>query len=268
MQWNDHEVSANVSLLFAELPYPQRFMAAADAGFRTVESWWPFAEPHPGTDQLDELAGLISEAGVRLTGLNFYAGDMPAGERGIACQPDRTAEMDSAIESLVHMARATGCRGFNLLHGQLDPSIAPAAQHATAVHSYRRAAEAVADIDGTVLVEPLAKGLNGTYPLLTPADAIALIDEVDSSRLALLVDTFHLGRNGIEVPEAVVAWREHIGHVQLADTPDRGEPGSGALDWAAIADSLRRIAYTGTVAAEYKPTTETLQTFGWLSSQP
>jgi hydroxypyruvate isomerase len=188
MRWSDYEVSANVSLLFGELPYPERFRAAADAGFTAVESWWPFAEPHPGDARLDELAGIVAEAGVRLTGLNFYAGDMPAGERGVACRPARAHELDVNAEAVLRVARATGCRGFNLLYGQLDPGADAASQRVAAVEAYRRAAQAVADVDGVVLVEPLAEGLNGAYPLHTHRDALDLMDDAGVERLALLLD--------------------------------------------------------------------------------
>jgi hydroxypyruvate isomerase len=262
MRWNDYEVSANVSLLFAELPYAERFRAAADAGFTAVESWWPFAEPHPGDTRLDELAGLVEEAGLRLTGLNFFAGDMPGGERGVACRPERARELEANVEALLRVAHATGCRGFNLLYGQVREG-ADTAHRAAAVAAYRLAADAVAEVDGTVLVEPLAAGLNGAYPLITHHDVLRLIDEVGAEQVALLLDTFHLCRNGIALPAAVAEAQGRIGHVQLADAPDRGEPGSGDLDWEAVVGALRGAGYAGTVAAEYKPTRATRLTLSW-----
>ncbi|WP_166844407.1 hydroxypyruvate isomerase family protein [Isoptericola sp. BMS4] len=263
MRWSDYEVSANVSLLFTEVPYEHRFRAAADAGFTTVESWWPFAEPHPGDDRLDELAGLVDDAGVRLTGLNFFAGDMPAGERGVACRPERAGELDANAEALLRVARATGCRGFNLLFGQLDAGVDGTVQRAAAVGAYRRAADAVADVDGTVLVEPLAVGLNGSYPLTTHHDALRLAAEVGSERLALLLDTFHLASNGVDVAAVPDEAAGRVGHVQLADAPGRGEPGSGAVGWEAFAGALRGAGYAGTVAAEYKPTCDTTSSLAW-----
>jgi hydroxypyruvate isomerase len=266
MKWNDYEVSANISLLFAELPYEQRFRAAADAGFTAVESWWPFAQPHPGEARLDELVGLIEEAGVRLTGLNFFAGDMPAGERGVACRRERHSQLDANIDAVLHLARATGCRGFNLLYGQIDEESAPQVHRVAAVAAFRRAAEAVAVVDGVVLAEPLASGLNGAYPLTDHDDVVHLLDEIASDHVALLFDTFHLASNGVEIPGAITELAGRIGHVQLADVPDRGEPGSGSLDWAAVGNALRDVGYDGTVAAEYKPKRETTSTLGWAMS--
>ncbi|QOR69412.1 TIM barrel protein [Ruania alkalisoli] len=264
MQFNDYDVSANVSLLFTEVHYLDRFQAAADAGFRTVESWWPFTEPHPGNDRVDEVAARIADAGVQLIGLNFYAGDMPGGERGVTCRPERADELDRSTEALLRLARATGVQKFNLLYGQPDTG-EEQAQRAHAVGAYRRAAEAVAEIDGTILVEPLARGLNGSYPLHDDHDVAALIDEVGSPRLAQLFDSFHLGMNGVDVAEVARQRAGATGHVQLADSPGRGEPGSGDLDFTAIAAALREGGYRGTVAAEYKPTRATTDTLDWLT---
>ncbi len=264
--WHGYPVSANVSLLFTELPYLERFAAAAAAGFRTVETWWPFAAANPQQAELDELVRALDGAGLSLTGMNVFAGDMAAGERGIACRPERADELEASLVALRWIAERTGCRGFNLLHGQV-PDGAEAEALRAAVHSYRRAAEVMADLEGgpgVILVEPLARGLNGAYPLETAEDALSLIDEVGAPHVKLLLDTFHLARNGEDLTGLIERSSGRIGHVQLADAPDRGEPGSGVVDFEAIGTALRASGYTGTVAAEYKPTGETLGTLEWL----
>jgi hydroxypyruvate isomerase len=172
------------------------------------------------------------------------------------------------VEAVLRVAAATGCRGFNLLYGQLREGEPVDAQRAAAVAAYRRAAEAVGEVGGTVLVEPLAEGLNGAYPLTTHHDALDLVDEVGSADVRFLLDTFHLGSNGLDVPSVVLEAAGAVGHVQLADAPGRGEPGSGDLDWAAIAAALGSTGYRGTVAAEYRPTAETRATLSWLSPGP
>lgn len=265
--WHGYPVSANVSLLFAEVPYLERFAAAATAGFTTVETWWPFPTAEPSRAEQEELVRAIEEAGLSLTGMNVFAGDMTAGERGIACLPERTDELEASLVALRWIAERTGCRGFNLLHGQV-PDGSDGVARGAAVHAYRRAAEVLSnlpDSPGIVLVEPLARGLNGTYPLETAEDALQLIDEVDAPTVTLLLDTFHLARNGEDLPELIASSAERIGHVQLADAPDRGEPGSGTVDFASIGAALRNAGYAGTVAAEYKPTRETRRTLDWLS---
>lgn len=262
--WHGYTASANVSLLFSELPYLDRFRAAADAGFTTVESWWPFEDAAPSQAELDRLVDKIGTAGVALRGLNFFAGDMPAGERGIASIPGREQELEASTAALLHIAERTGCRHFNLLYGQLQDGIPEAEHRAVALANYRRAAQAIEQIGGVVLIEPLAKGLNGAYPLWTDRDVLDFIEELDVDNARLLLDTFHLGSNDIDLGEAIRRAGRLIGHVQLADSPGRGEPGSGSLDFTTIAETLRSTGYDGLVAAEYAPTRETPLTLAWL----
>jgi len=265
--WHGYPVSANVSLLFTEMPYLERFAAAATAGFTAVETWWPFPTADPSRTEQEDLVRSIEASGLALTGMNVFAGDMAAGERGIACLPARSDELETSLTALRWIAERTGCRGFNLLHGQV-PEGGGAAARRTAVLAYRRTADALVDLPdspGIVLVEPLARGLNGTYPLASADDALALMDDVDEPTVKLLFDTFHLARNGEDLPEVIARAAERIGHVQLADAPDRGEPGSGTVDFTAVGSALNSVGYMGTVAAEYKPTGETRSTLGWLS---
>lgn len=202
-----------------------------------------------------------------LTCMNAFAGDMSAGERGVACLPARAGELENSLTALRWIAERTGCRSFNLLHGQV-PDGAGVTARSAAVLAYRRAAEALADLPdnpGTVLVEPLARGLNGTYPLETADDVLALIGEVGAPNVTLLLDTFHLASNGEDLPDVITHAADSIGHVQLADAPNRGEPGSGTVDFTAVGTALDAAGYGGTVAAEYKPTEETRSTLAWLS---
>lgn len=265
--WHGYSVSANVSLLFTEVPYLERFAAAAAAGFTAVETWWPFPTADPSRAQQEDLVRAIDEAGLMLTGMNVFAGNMAAGERGIACLPARSGELETSLAALRWIAEHTGCRGFNLLHGQV-PDGADATARRAAVLACRRAADVLADLPdapGIVLVEPLARGLNGTYPLATADDALMLIEDAGAPTVKLLLDTFHLARNGEDLPDVITRAAEDIGHVQLADAPDRGEPGSGTVDFTAVGTTLNAVGYGGTVAAEYKPTGETRSTLDWLS---
>ncbi|TCC19230.1 TIM barrel protein [Kribbella sindirgiensis] len=265
MEYRGYELSANVSMLFTELPYPERFAAAARAGFRVVESWWPFAVPDPSTAEVDDFVRTVSAAGVSLGALNFYGGDIPAGERGVASHPDRQEQLTANVRALVGIAERTGCRLFNLLYGQLDDRWTPEEQAAVASTAIRSAASAIAAVGGTVLLEPLTKGLNGRYPLLTADDVLRLLNGPlrDVENLSLLFDTFHLGSNGVDL--IATASTVPVAHVQLADSPGRGEPGSGALPIDATLDALTAAGYQGVVACEYKPTTDTLESLAWIS---
>lgn len=264
LKWGGYRLTANISLLFGEVPFNDRFVAAARAGFESIEAWWPFSDARPSAAEVDDFCGRISDAGLQLTGLNFFAGDMAAGERGIACDPARIGELEDSTAVVLQVARATGCRSFNLLYGQPDRARSSAHQRAAAIQSYRRAAVALAEVGGTVLVEPLARGFNGDYPLLTHRDVLQLIEEVEAPNIKMLLDTFHLAMNGVDVSRLADELAAEVGHVQLADAPGRGQPGSGELDWAAIGAALRRGGYGGSVAAEYRPVGSTADTLGWV----
>jgi Hydroxypyruvate isomerase len=263
MLFCDHPVAANVSLLFSELPYADRFGAAAAAGFDRVETWWPFATPVPHDSDVDAFVAAIEHAGVQLTGLNFWAGDMPAGDRGVAAIPARAGELAANLPVVVDIARRTGCRAFNLLYGRLGDDVA--AGHETAARSLAAAADAVDAVDGIVLVEPLAAAPNGTYPLHTVDDALAVIDGRLGGRtdVKVLFDLFHLGSNGVDIVADAHRHVDRIGHVQFADSPGRGEPGSGELPIREALIALRDAGYAGGIAAEYAPGRATGETLGW-----
>ncbi|GAA1576940.1 TIM barrel protein [Kribbella sancticallisti] len=267
MKYRGHELSANVSMLFTELPYPDRFAAAARHGFTQVESWWPFPTAAPNSPELDRFAATIAESGTTLNALNFYGGDIAGGERGIASRPDRQDELAANVEAVVGIAERTGVRQFNLLYGQLDDRWSPEEQAATAVAAIRSAAKAVAEFGGTILLEPLSQGLNGRYPLLTADDVLDLIDGPlsDVPNLSLLFDTFHLANNGVDLLAGAEALASRLAHVQLADTPGRGEPGSGTIPFDSILDALKSSGYRGVVACEYKPSTETTASLSWVT---
>lgn len=258
--------SANISIMFTERPLLERPAAAAAAGFHHIEMWWPFNVPVADEHRVRELTTAIEGANVALAGLNFYAGDMPGGERGVASHPDRTADLEASTEQLLTIAQATGCRHFNLLYGQRDQRWSPAQQDATALASIRSAAHAVATIDGTVLIEALAEGLNGDYPLTDPEQVIQLLKGplADLDNVKLLFDAFHIGSNGFDIVDGVPALAPWIGHVQIADSPGRGEPGSGKLPLAASIEALHQAGYDGLVACEYKPTARTEDTLAWI----
>ncbi|WP_433324625.1 hydroxypyruvate isomerase family protein [Spirillospora sp. CA-294931] len=261
----------NCSILFTELPLLERPSAAKAAGFDAVEFWWPWpGVPVPSEGELDAFCQSLEDARVLLTGLNFYAGDMPAGERGVLSDPARAAEFRAGAEVLARVAERTGARAFNALYGQRVQGVAAAEQDRVAARNLAFAARRVGAFGGVVLIEPLARGLNGAYPLETAADALAVIERVRAEsgarNLRLLLDTFHLAANG-EDPAAVA--REHageIGHVQIADAPGRDRPGTGEIDFAALDRALTETGYAGLVALEYRPQGPTDLT--WTENHP
>lgn len=246
-------ISANTSILFGDLPLAERFNAAARAGYSSVESWWPWPDANPGDAEIDGFVTALTDANVSLRGLNFWAGDMAAGDRGVMDDRAQVADFRANIALVVGIAQRTGCRTFNALYGKSGAGASDAQRRETAVANYREAAKAVASIRGTVVIEPLKHPDNGGYPLLTLEDAEALRSEIGEPNVALLVDTFHLTANGVDVPASILAHANHIGHVQIADFPGRGRPGTGEVDFVAIGAALRKVCYEGYVGAEFLP---------------
>ena len=229
MQYRGHRLSANVSMLFTELPYLDRFAGAARFGFDQVESWWPFPTATPSATEIDLLVTAIESAGISLGALNFFGGDIAAGERGRPADPTvrrswpQTWTRSWRSPSGPGAGCSTCCTG-NSTTGGHRPS-----RRLRQLCAIRSAASAVSALGGIVLLEPLTEGLNGRYPLLTADDVLELIDGPlkDVDNVSLLFDTFHLGSNGVDLVATASAVGSTLAHVQVADSPGRGEPGYG-----------------------------------------
>lgn len=263
MRYRGAPLAANVSILFTEHPYRERFAAAAAAGFDQVESWWPFGTPDPDRAAVDDLLAAIRDAGVRLVALNFWAGDMPAGERGVATDTNRSGELHRNIPVLRAIANETGCARFNLLVGRLNPETDRDIQIEHAARTVAAAARELADT-GTVLLEPLSGLPDGAFPLITDVDVMAFRERVGEENTALLFDVYHLGANGVDVVAAAERTASMVGHIQLADVPGRGAPGTGTLPIADAVDLLIGHGYAGPIACEYVPSGPTVDTLGWV----
>jgi hydroxypyruvate isomerase len=254
--------AVNCSILFTELPLLERPAAARQAGFEAVEFWWPFAEAVPTDHGVDAFVTAIEDAGVQLIGLNFFAGDMPGGDRGLVSWPKRSGEFRDNIDVTVGIGERLGCRAFNALYGNRDESHSAGEQDDLAVENLGLAAQAAARIDGTVLVEPVSGA--DRYPLRTAADVLAVIDRVEAVNVGLLADLYHLAVNGDDVDRVITQYTDRIAHVQIADAPGRNEPGTGLLPLDSQLAALEDHGYEGWVALEYKPATTTDESFSWL----
>ncbi|OOC53013.1 MULTISPECIES: hydroxypyruvate isomerase family protein [Nocardiopsis] len=256
--------TVNCSLLFTELPLHERPRAAREAGFDAVEFWWPFESPTPPQDEVDAFVKALDRAGVRLTGLNFFAGVLPGPDRGVLSHPSRSAELRANIDVVVRIAERTGATGFNALYGLRQPGTDPAEQDRTALENTLAAAAAVAGVGGTVLIEPISGA--ESYPLTTAADGLAFVArarEAGAGNVALLADLYHLVVNGDDVGAVVRDHAAEFGHIQIADSPGRGEPGSGRLPIDELLASAQDTGYDGLVGLEYKPTVPSEKSFGW-----
>jgi hydroxypyruvate isomerase len=256
----------NCSILFTELPLLERPAAAKEAGFDAVEFWWPFAVAVPADGEVEAFVRAVGDAGVRLVGLNFFAGDMPGGDRGLVSWPARAGEFRDNVEVTVGIGERLGCRAFNALYGNRVEGADPAAQDDLAVENLAFAGRAAARIGGTALVEPVSGAPR--YPLRTAADAVGVIDRVAGEtgvgNLGFLCDLYHLAVNGDDLDRVITAYGDRVAHVQIADAPGRHEPGTGTLDLDRHLGALTAAGYRGWVGLEYVPSRTSADSFAWL----
>jgi hydroxypyruvate isomerase len=256
----------NLSILFTELPPLERPAAARAAGFEAVEWWWPFAVAVPPDREVDAFVAANKDAGVALAGLNFFAGDMPGGDRGLVSWPARAAEFRDNVELTVEVGRRLGCRAFNALYGNRVDGASAEEQDDLATGQLALAAAAAGRVDGVVLVEAVSGAPR--YPLKTAADAVGAIDRVEretgAANLRFLCDLYHLAVNGDDLDKTIERYSDRIGHVQIADVPGRNEPGTGSLDLDRLLGELAAAGYDGWVGLEYKPSGASADSFGWL----
>jgi hydroxypyruvate isomerase len=264
----DLPYDVNLSILFTELPLLERPQAAKQAGFDAVEFWWPWPVAVPSDAEVEDLVTAVTNADVQLVGLNFFAGDMAGGDRGLVSWPARSGEFKDNIEVTVALGERLGCRAFNALYGNRVEGSTAEEQDDLAVQNLGLAARAAQRIGGTVLVEPVSGAPR--YPLLTAADALKVIDRASGEgvdNLRLLFDIYHLAVNGDDVDAAVDTAAGRIGHVQIADAPGRNEPGTGTLDLDYYLGRIAGTGYDGWVGLEYKPSGKSVDSFGWLAPE-
>jgi hydroxypyruvate isomerase len=253
--------AVNCSLLFTELPLLERPAAARAAGFSAIELWWPWPEPVPSAHDVEALVAAVHGAGVRLLALNLYAGDLTGADSGLLSVPGRTAELMANVEVVVEIVRALGVSFCNSLYGRREPGRAEE-QDELAVQNLRRVAAALAPVGGTALLEPLSGRVG--YPLRSTGDAVAVLERVGAQNCGVLCDLYHLARLGADAAPDLLRDLPWVRHVQIADHPGRGEPGSGSLDLDSKLCALEEAGYDGYVALEYQPTASTAESLAWL----
>jgi hydroxypyruvate isomerase len=242
----------NLSILFTELPLLERPAAAAAAGYQAIELWWPFSGPTPPDAELDALAEAIERAGVRLVCLNSDGGDMAAGDRGLLSRPAHATRFRENLEVAIGFAGRMGCGVLNVLYGNRETDVGPARQDELALENLVHAAKAAERAGLRVVVEVLNAYDNPRYPITSSTAAFRLIDRTGMSNLAFLADFYHLYRMGEDLA-ALIAFAAHrFGHVQLADAPGRGKPGTGQIPFDTLLPLLEASPYRGYVGLEYK----------------
>ncbi|MFE6161383.1 TIM barrel protein [Streptomyces sp. NPDC056486] len=271
MGYSDQRFNVNLSILFTELPLLERPAAAAAAGFTAVELWWPWVDaPTPEQSELDALRAAITDAGVELVGLNFYAGQLPGPDRGALSIPGEESEKFRAnLPVAADFAKSLGCKALNALYGNRVEGVAPAVQDELALENLVLAAREADRVGAVLLVEALNKPESPRCPIVSADAAIAVVDKVNSAtglgNAKFLMDLYHLSMNGEDLPAVIDRYVAQTAHVQIADNPGRGAPGTGSLPLEELLDQLRKAGYEGYVGLEYKAGDRpSADAFGWL----
>lgn len=239
--------AANLSLLYPDLPLPERFGAAARAGFRAVELQFPYAWPAA------TLAAELARQQLTLVLHNLPAGDWAAGDRGIATDPARIDEFHAGVERAIEYALALGRPRLNCLAGIPPAGVSTEQAGATLLDNLRHAAGRLAAHDLTLLIEPINTFDIPGFFVSRSAQALALIERVGAPNLALQYDIYHAQRMEGELGNTLRACLDRIGHIQIADNPGRHEPGSGEINYRYLFDRLDALGYGGYVGCEYLP---------------
>jgi hydroxypyruvate isomerase len=251
--------SANLSFLFKDVPFVERFARARAAGFAAVEFMWP------GLGELDAVQRAVADAGLEVALFNFDAGDMVAGDRGLLSDPDRQARFRENVPLALELAGRLGCTRLNALVGVRRPELEIETQLELARDNVAWAAEQASSQGASIMIEAVNSYENGPYLLDTTAKAIGFLDAVAADNVALQYDVYHMQRMEGNLAHTITRLLGRIGHVQIADPPSRGEPGTGEINYRFVLGLLERSGYAGWVGLEYNPSTATTEeSLGWM----
>jgi hydroxypyruvate isomerase len=250
---------ANVSILFKDAPFLERFERAAAAGFAAVEFWWPAGE------SLADVEAAIRDAGLQVALFNFDAGEMPAGDRGLLSDPDRAHRFLANVPVALDLAQRIGCERLNALVGLERSPAEREAQLDLAARNVARAADDAAPLGIDITIEAVNTFENGPYLVPTTRAAAAFIDRVGRPNVRLQYDAYHMQRMEGNLVATITEHADRIAHVQIADSPGRGEPGTGEINYPFVLDAIDALGYEGWVGLEYNPTTATTEeSLGWM----
>ena len=249
--------AANLTMLFTELPFLQRFGAAAEAGFEAVEFLFPYAFA------VEDIKRELDTNRLKLVLHNLPAGNWDGRERGIACLPDRVQEFRSGVATAIRYAQSLGVGQLNCLAGKVPAGVVGEVLRQTLVDNLRFAAAELRAAGLRLLIEPINTfDIPGFY-LNRTQQAVEILDEIGADNLYVQYDIYHAQRMEGELGATLKKHLSRIGHIQLADNPGRNEPGTGEINYAWLFKHLDSIGYTAWVGCEYKPATTTTEGLGW-----
>ena len=252
--------AANLTMLFNEVTFLDRFEAAAKAGFKAVEFLFPYGY------EAKAIRQRLDDNGLQLVLHNLPAGNWDAGDRGLACDPARINEFSAGIAQAIDYAEALGVKQVNCLAGKVPQGVDPKVLHDTLVGNLSAAAGALKNAGINLLIEPInTVDIPGFY-LSTTAQALKILDVVGASNAFVQYDIYHAQRMEGELAATMQKHLARIGHIQLADNPGRNEPGSGEINYPFIFKHLDQIGYEGWIGCEYKPAAGTEAGLGWITN--
>lgn len=252
------KLAANLTMLFTELPFLDRFAAAKEAGFTYVEFLLPY-DHHP-----EQIKDLLTRNGLTLVLHNLPAGDWAAGERGIAADPARREEFRRGVAEAVRYATALGVPRLNCLAGKANPGFSREEQWETLVENVRFAGRALGEAGLKLLVEPINHFDVPGFVLNTTAQGVQLLEAAGLRNVHLQFDIYHVQREEGNITQSLRQHLAVIDHIQLADNPGRHQPGTGEIHYPFLFAELDRLGYQGYVGCEYVPSPNTLESLGWI----
>lgn len=253
--------AANLTMLFNEVPFLERFQAAAEAGFKAVEFLFPYDYPAA------EIAQRLKQNDLRNVLFNLPPGDWAAGERGIAAIPGREAEFRSGVEKAIAYATALGTPQLHVMAGLLPASATDAdlaRYRATYIDNLRHAAAETVRHGLSLLIEPINTRDIPRYFLNTQAEAHAIRELIGAENLKVQMDFYHVQIMEGDIAMKVRQYLPHIGHIQIAGVPERNEPDTGEVNYAYLYRLLDELGYEGWLGCEYRPAKGTSEGLGWL----
>ena len=250
--------AANLTMMYNEVDFLDRFDAAAKAGFKGVE----YLFPYPFSK--DDLVERLQKNNLTQVLHNLPAGNWDSGERGIACLPDRSGEFQDGVGQAIEYAQALGCKQLNCLAGITPQGESADKVHQTFVANLKFAADALKSANIKLLIEPInTRDIPGFY-LCHTQQALDIISAVGSDNLALQYDIYHMQIMEGDLAPTIEKHLSQIDHMQLADNPGRHEPGSGEINYPFLFDFIDKLGYQGWIGCEYKPADGTDAGLGWI----
>ncbi|MCU0490818.1 MAG: TIM barrel protein [Chloroflexaceae bacterium] len=248
----------NISITMKETPFLERFDAAARLGFNAVEFWWPTNEDLPA------LVRQVRAADLAVALFNFDAGNLAAGERGFLNDPSYQTTFRNHVPAALELAHQLGCRRINALAGKWLPNEARASQLERVRENLRWAAELAADAGITIVVESLNAWENSGYLFTDTAYTLAFLNTIDMPNVAYQYDVYHMQRMEGNVTETIRNHSARMGHIQIADSPGRNQPGTGELNFPFIFEAIEASGYNGYVGLEYNPRGPLAESLAWM----